>query len=160
MQLVERSVAQNKALHRLAKQHGQGDSRLLGLLLNQWQLPLLAGHQALLLGQFHGCGRACVIAGLHDMHDVLCVGQIEPGNAQLFVEGQGLHITVGHAAEQGQLDGGLIKFAGLERLYGAVPCCGFAAPKVHFITGAQVGVKIVHGLVVIAGIQLAIALAT
>ena len=146
-------------MHGFAQQDREGNTGFLGLLRHQWQLPLLSGHQAFLLSQLKGRGRACVIAGLDHVQDALGVGQVEPRNAQLLVIGQGLHVAAGDAAEQGQLDGGLVKLAGIERVQGAVTGCGFAAPKVHFVAGRQVGVKVVQGLVVVGGIQLAVTLA-
>ncbi|MNR43326.1 hypothetical protein D3C85_1619380 [compost metagenome] len=71
-------------LNRPAEQGGEADQGVLGLLLHQRQLPLLRRHQTLLLGQFQGRRRAGIEPGLHQVQDVLRVGQIQPGNAALL----------------------------------------------------------------------------
>ena len=159
MQLGKRRTAWRQLLHRLAEQHGEGDARLLGLLRHQGQLPLLAGDQTFLLGQFQCGGRASVIPGFYNVQHTECIGQIQLGNAQLLVEGQGLYVKAGDAAEYRQFNRCLIKLAGVERVQRAVAGRRFASPKVHFVAGGQAGINVVHRFVVVAGIQLAIAFA-
>ncbi|MNN27427.1 hypothetical protein D3C81_1409620 [compost metagenome] len=143
----------------MAEQGGEGDQGFAGLLLHQWQFALLFRYQAFLLGQFQCGGAAGVEAGLHQVQDVLRVGQIELGNACLFAQCQGLRVTVGDAALQGQFDGGTVELAGLYTEHGAVARRAFAAPEVDFVTGAQLGVVIIQRAIVRADVELAVAFA-
>ncbi|MCY1431448.1 hypothetical protein D9M71_474160 [compost metagenome] len=146
-------------LYRLPQQHGQADQGVLGLLVDQGQLPLLARHQAALLGQFQCRRGTCVIAGLHQRQDVQRVFQVERGDVPLFAQGQHLQIGIGHRALQGQAHGVLIELAGPQVFLGAVVGGGLAPPEIHLVAGGQGGIEKVHGLVVIVGIELGVTIA-
>lgn len=100
-----------------------------------------------MLGQFQGGGGAGVVAGLHQVEHVACIGQVKRGDLLALVGGEGLGIAVRHAAEQGQFHRGLVKLAGAQALQGAVTGGRAATPEVHFVTGGEVGTKVVDGVI-------------
>ena len=133
--------------------------RFFGRLLDQWQLPLLTGHQAFLLRQFQGRGRTGIKAGLHQVQYIARIRQVELGNLQALAGGQGLRVAVGHVAEQGQLHVGLIELTGLQAVHGAVAGSGAATPEVDFVAGREVGIIVGDGPVALGGVQLRVAAA-
>ncbi|MNG12212.1 hypothetical protein D3C84_958100 [compost metagenome] len=70
-----------------------------------------------------------------------------------------MRVAVGDAAEQRQLHRRLIEFAGLQAELRTVAGSALAAPEVDFVSGAEVGVKVIDGLVIAVGIELAVAVA-
>ncbi|MNP21738.1 hypothetical protein D3C76_1143690 [compost metagenome] len=70
-----------------------------------------------------------------------------------------MRIGVGHAAEQRQLDGGLIELAGLQGKLCAVTGRTLATPEIDFVAGTEAGVEVIDGAVVAVRIQLAVAIA-
>ncbi|MNL41526.1 hypothetical protein D3C87_1639380 [compost metagenome] len=125
-------------------------------MLHQRQLPLLRRHQAFLLRQFQCRRRARVKTGLHQPQHILRVGQIQFGNAALFLQRQCLCVAAGHTTQQRQLYRGLIELAGAQGKLRTVAGGALATPEVDFVAGCEVGVKVVHSLIAAVGIQLAV----
>jgi len=122
-------------------------------------LALLSGHQAALLGQLELGAGAGLLAGFDQAQHRLGVAQVELGYTQLFFESQALQVSVGDAAEQGQLHGLAVQAAGVEAAQGAVAGTAQAAPEIDFVAGAEVGIERGAGALTAAGIELIVALA-